>query len=48
MPMKSPPHPGDFVRTEIIAPASLTVTAAAAARREANLLAPDVWIEIVQ
>src|ERR1700686_5775604 len=31
MPMKSPPHPGDFIRTEIIAPAGLTVTAAAAA-----------------
>lgn len=31
MPMKSPPHPGDFIRTEIIAPARLTVTAAAAA-----------------
>src|ERR1700687_4235074 len=31
MPMKSPPHPGDFIRTEIIAPAGLSVTAAAAA-----------------
>ena len=31
MPMKNPPHPGDFIRTEIIAPAGLTVTAAAAA-----------------
>jgi antitoxin HigA-1 len=31
MPMKSPPHPGDFVRTEIIEPAGLTVTAAAEA-----------------
>jgi addiction module HigA family antidote len=31
MPMKNPPHPGDFIRTEIIEPASLTVTAAAAA-----------------
>ena len=29
--MKSPPHPGDFIRTEIIAPAGLSVTAAAAA-----------------
>jgi addiction module HigA family antidote len=29
MPMKNPPHPGDFVRTEIIAPAGLSVTAAA-------------------
>ena len=31
--MLNPPHPGDFVRTEIIAPLSLTVTAAAAALR---------------
>jgi addiction module HigA family antidote len=31
MPMKNPPHPGDFIRTEIIIPAGLTVTAAAAA-----------------
>lgn len=30
MPMKNPPHPGDFVRTEIIEPAGLSVTAAAA------------------
>jgi addiction module HigA family antidote len=31
MPMKNPPHPGDFIRTEIIEPAGLPVTAAAAA-----------------
>ncbi len=31
MPMKSPPHPGDFIRTEIIQPAGLSVTAAAIA-----------------
>src|SRR5271166_1113668 len=31
MPMKNPPHPGDFIRTEIIDPAGLSVTAAAAA-----------------
>ena len=31
MAMKNPPHPGDFIRSEIIAPAGLTVTAAAAA-----------------
>jgi antitoxin HigA-1 len=31
MPMKNPPHPGDFIRTEIIEPAGLTVTAAASA-----------------
>jgi antitoxin HigA-1 len=33
MPMKNPPHPGDFIRTEIIEPAGLTVTAAALALR---------------
>jgi len=26
MPMKNPPHPGDFIRTEIIEPAGLSVT----------------------
>ncbi len=31
MAMKSPPHPGDFIRTEIIQPAGLSVTAAATA-----------------
>ena len=31
MPMKNPPHPGDFIWSEIIEPAGLTVTAAAAA-----------------
>jgi len=31
MPMKNPPHPGDFIRTEIIDPAGLSVTAAATA-----------------
>jgi plasmid maintenance system antidote protein VapI len=31
MHMKNPPHPGDFIRTEIIEPAGLSVTAAAAA-----------------
>ena len=31
MPMKNPPHPGDFIRTEIIMPAGLSVTAAAIA-----------------
>jgi len=29
--MKNPPHPGDFIRTEIVAPAGLSVTAAAVA-----------------
>jgi addiction module HigA family antidote len=33
MPMKNPPHPGDFIRTEIIEPAGLSVTAAAIALR---------------
>ena len=31
MPIKNPPHPGNFVRTEIIEPAGLSVTAAAVA-----------------
>jgi addiction module HigA family antidote len=31
MPMKNPPHPGNFIRTETIEPAGLTVTAPAAA-----------------
>ena len=33
MPLKNPPHPGDFIRTEILQPAGLSVTAAAAALR---------------
>jgi len=37
MPIKSPPHPGDFIRTEIIQPAGLTVTAAAVALRVSRL-----------
>jgi antitoxin HigA-1 len=31
MSMKNPPHPGDFIRTEIIEPARLSVTDAAKA-----------------
>ena len=31
MSMKNPPHPGDFIRTEIIEAAGLSVTAAATA-----------------
>jgi len=31
MPVKNPPHPGDFIRTEIIETSGLTVMAAAAA-----------------
>ena len=33
MPLKNPPHPGDFIRTEIIEAAGLTVTAGAIALR---------------
>jgi len=33
MSMKNPPHPGDFIRTEIIEPTGLSVTAAAIALR---------------
>jgi addiction module HigA family antidote len=33
MPIKNPPHPGDFIRTEIIEPAGLSVTGAASALR---------------
>ncbi len=31
MPMKNPPHPGDFIRTEIVQPAGFSVTQAAVA-----------------
>lgn len=31
MPMKTPPHPGELIRTEILAPFSLSVSAAAEA-----------------
>jgi hypothetical protein len=40
MPMKNPPHPGDFIRTEIIEPAGLTVTAAAGALNVSRLALP--------
>jgi addiction module HigA family antidote len=33
MPIKNPPHPGDFIRTEIIEPTGLSVTDAAKALR---------------
>jgi addiction module HigA family antidote len=33
MSMKNPPHPGNFIRTEIVEAAGLTVTAAAIALR---------------
>jgi|SRR5579863_3764020 len=29
MPMLNPPHPGDFIRTEVLEPLGLTVTSAA-------------------
>lgn len=29
MPLRNPPHPGEFIRTEIIEPAGLSVTAVA-------------------
>jgi antitoxin HigA-1 len=35
MPMKNPPHPGDFIRTEIIQPAGLTAAAALKVSRPA-------------
>ncbi len=31
MPMKNPPHPGDFIKTEIVEPAGLSVTDASKA-----------------
>lgn len=31
MPMHSPPHPGEFIKTEIVEPLDLTVSAAAKA-----------------
>lgn len=31
MPIKNPPHPGDFIRTETVGPAGLSVTAVAVA-----------------
>ncbi len=34
--MHNPPHPGDFIRMEIIEPAGLTITAAGAALRVAR------------
>ena len=37
MPMKNPPHPGDFIRTEIIEPAGLSVTGAAKALHVSRL-----------
>ena len=42
MPMKNPPHPGDFIRTEIIEPAGLTVTAAATALQVSRAALPSL------
>ena len=33
MPMKNPPHPGEFIKTELVEASGLTVTAAARALR---------------
>jgi len=53
MAMKNPSHPGDFIRTEIIVPAGLTVTAAAKALQvsgrhspacsTARQASPEIW-----
>jgi plasmid maintenance system antidote protein VapI len=40
MPMKNPPHPGDLIRTEMIEPAGLSVTAAAAALQVSSRAVP--------
>jgi addiction module HigA family antidote len=40
--MKNPPHPGDFIRTEIIEPAGLSVTAAAAALQISRTALPSL------
>ena len=37
MPMKNPPHPGDFIRTEIVEPVGLSVTDAAKALQVSRL-----------
>src|SRR5437868_9954418 len=42
MPIKNPPHPGDFIRTEIIKPAGLSVTAAAAALQVSRPALPSL------
>jgi addiction module HigA family antidote len=55
--LKRPPHPGSFVKTEIIAPAGLSVTEAAAALRitrtalsaflnERSALSPEMALRI--
>jgi hypothetical protein len=40
MRMLNPPHPGDFIKTEIIAPLGLSVTARAAAVLGVSLAIP--------
>src|SRR5271157_1143358 len=42
MPMKNPCHPGDFIRTEIIQPAGLSVTTAAIALRVSRPALPSL------
>lgn len=42
MPMKTPPHPGDLIRTEILAPFSLSVSAAAEALGVRFATLPDL------
>ena len=44
MTMKNPPHPGDFIRTEIIQPSGLSVTAAAEALRRAAAEGPLITV----
>lgn len=55
--LKQPPHPGSFVRTEVIAPTGLSVTEAAAALRitrtalsaflnERSALSPEMALRI--
>ena len=45
MPIKNPPHPGDFIRTEIIEPAGLSVTAAAKALGVSRQMLHDILAE---
>lgn len=42
MPMKNPPHPGELVREECLAPLGLTVTAGAAALGVSRKVLSDV------
>ena len=42
MPMKNPPHPGELVREECLAPLGLTVTAGAAALGVSRKVLSDI------